>query len=292
LLVGVFAQLVAVFLFLTTVLVFIRTIMEIDKPDFSVCSTMPTCDLHECTSNCTVDVDLVFKPICRLGCLKECQPCQSLFPTWSYRVASIIGLSITAAIILVMISNYIPSYVTSTLKFRTGVFQSLEDPFFEDYRIQAAFTSNLTGAMFWGILFTGIAMSLFFCFIIFFFIAPILRDVVFSILTAIAGFAITVMIRMCAMILFRTKCFAAFYRKHPGISNIVGLAFECWNIALAAGFLLARSLKLILTAAFYMGRVDKPLLNVRTRIQPLNVDYYPVSPSHHLTHSSFDYPFF
>jgi len=83
LLVGVFAQLVAVFLFLTTVLVFIRTIMEIDKPDFSVCSTMPTCDLHECTSNCTVDVDLVFKPICRLGCLKECQPCQSLFPTWS-----------------------------------------------------------------------------------------------------------------------------------------------------------------------------------------------------------------
>mmetsp|Transcript_17225 Transcript_17225/g.24543 ORF Transcript_17225/g.24543 Transcript_17225/m.24543 type:complete len:108 (+) Transcript_17225:66-389(+) len=44
LLVGVFFQLVAVFLFLATVLVIIRSIIEWDKPDILICSTMPTCD--------------------------------------------------------------------------------------------------------------------------------------------------------------------------------------------------------------------------------------------------------
>lgn len=41
-----------------------------------------------------------------------------------------------------------------------------------------------------------------------------------------------------------------------------------------------------------MGRVDKPLLNVRTRIQPLNVDYYPmVFKADILSHDAHRHPY-
>ena len=54
--------------------------------------------------------------------------------------------------------------------------------------------------------------------------------------------------------------YTGFYRKRPIVGNIATLALECWHIALTIGFMAARVVKIMLCAAFYVGRVDTPVL--------------------------------
>jgi len=156
------------------------------------------------------------------------------------------------------------------------VHRSLGDSYFEDYRIQAALGGNLTGAMFFGVLISGTVIASLLLIVILFFVAPVFRDAVVTILIIVAGFAINVAIKVTLTMIYRLKCFASFYRRHPAIANIVGLMLECWNIALAAGFVLIRAVKLIFTSAFYIGRIDVPLLHVHGRLKPWSVDLYPM----------------
>jgi len=44
------------------------------------------------------------------------------------------------------------------------------------------------------------------------------------------------------------------------VGNIATLSLECWNIALTIGFTATRMLKIIFCAAFYLSRVDTPVL--------------------------------
>ena len=53
---------------------------------------------------------------------------------------------------------------------------------------------------------------------------------------------------------------AAFYRKKPRVANIGVLVRECGLVALTQGFVAFRSLRLLLTAILYVGRLDTPFL--------------------------------
>jgi hypothetical protein len=198
------------------------------------------------------------------------------FLLFRYKFSLLASLSITGVSLCIQALNYIPSYIKTTLKFRTGVHTSLGDPYFEDYRIQAALGGNLTGAMFFGVLISGLIIALLLCVTILFFTAPVFRDAVVTILIIVAGFVINVAIKVSLTMIFRLKCFASFYRRHPAIANIVGLMFECWNIALASGFVVIRAVKLIFTSASYIGRVDIPMLHIHGRLRPWSVDLYPM----------------
>ncbi len=174
--------------------------------------------------------------------------------------ALIASLVITGVSLCIQALNYIPSYIKTTFKFRTGVHTSLGDTYFEDYRIQAPLVGNLFGAMFY-------------VYIILFFVAPVFRDAAVTVLIAVAGFIINVAIKACLMVLFRLRCFASFYRRHPAIANIMGLMFECWNIILAAGFVTLHAIKLVFTSLFYIGRIDVPMLQIYGRVRPWKVDF-------------------
>ena len=63
----------------------------------------------------------------------------------------------------------------------------------------------------------------------------------------------------------------------PSFHLSVPPALEWGNFALSAGYILARSIKLLLSAAAFIGRIDTPFLahNVG-RLGPLELDNYPI----------------
>jgi len=137
-------------------------------------------------------------------------------------------------------------------------------------------TGNLTGAMLCAVLASGVFITIFFFFILLFFVSPVFRDVVIYILIVVTGFVINVTIKACLVVLFRLKCFVGFYRRRPAVANIVGLMFECWNFVLAIGFIFIRAIKLMFTSVFYIGRIDVPMLQIYGRVRPWNVDFLPM----------------
>jgi hypothetical protein len=70
----------------------------------------------------------------------------------------------------------------------------------------------------------------------------------------------TIAIKLVVLMLLRARFFSSFYRKQPAGANIMMVVMECWNLGLSSGYILARSMKLILLAIFYIARVDTPFL--------------------------------
>jgi len=59
---------------------------------------------------------------------------------------------------------------------------------------------------------------------------------------------------------FRSFLYAGFYRKIPASANLLGLALECWNVALSIFLVFFRGIRLILITIMYIGRIDTPFL--------------------------------
>ena len=68
------------------------------------------------------------------------------------------------------------------------------------------------------------------------------------------------LLKLVVLVSCRSATYAGFYRKRPALANITALALECANLALSIGFVLLRIVKLLLTAALYVGRIDTPFL--------------------------------
>lgn len=93
----------------------------------------------------------------------------------------------------------------------------------------------------------------------------------------ILGFLITYSIKVGVLLVLRRYLFRAFFRERAALANFVSLALECWNLALTSGFMLVRSSKLLLVTAFYLGRIDTPVLAPGVGVVgPLIMDGYPV----------------
>ena len=93
----------------------------------------------------------------------------------------------------------------------------------------------------------------------------------------VAGMLSVTLLRLAMVCTCRRMLWTSFYRVRPGAANIGILALEWGNFALSAGYVLARSIKLLLAAATFIGRIDTPFLahNVG-RIGPLELDNYPI----------------
>lgn len=76
----------------------------------------------------------------------------------------------------------------------------------------------------------------------------------------IIGVATTILLKMFVMQFLRASWFASFYRRRPAFANCFTVIIECWNVGLSSGYILARTLKLILLSIFYIGRIDTPFL--------------------------------
>lgn len=100
------------------------------------------------------------------------------------------------------------------------------------------------------------------------------RDIVLPILAQIIGIVVTVLIKIGILFVLRAQFFGAFYRKRTGSANAMGLI-------------------LVLVAAFYIGRLDTPLLAPRVGyVGPVPLDAYPVCFRNDLLiHESHRHPF-
>lgn len=74
------------------------------------------------------------------------------------------------------------------------------------------------------------------------------------------GIIATLFIKIVTMVFLRNALVAGFYRKRMALANLLFMLLECWNVALSAGFLFARTAVFLLLAIFYIGRIDTPFL--------------------------------
>lgn len=74
---------------------------------------------------------------------------------YSIYIATSIGGFVALSTMIVIVMLYIPSYILTTLKFRSGFLPSLRDDNFPDFRQAADNVTVLLGSVFWGMLATG-----------------------------------------------------------------------------------------------------------------------------------------
>lgn len=202
------------------------------------------------------------------------------YPTlkqWDLRAAILVGgfaAFVGATYIALM---YIPSAISLTMQFRTGVLGCLRDEEFLVYRKAQDTRTMLYGVALWGIILTVVLLWISFGALAFLFVFESTRYLMSTIIINIFGFLITFMIKEVALTVFRTNWYRGFYRRKPAQGNILNTIMDCWNLAFSAMFIVARLGKVFLSMAVNIGRVDTPFLSKEvTKLGPHNLDGFPV----------------
>jgi hypothetical protein len=186
------------------------------------------------------------------------------------------GICGTLAILSVVLF-YIPSAASQTLKLRSGVdMNPLTDTRFASLRKGGFQETKLFGGALWGVAFTGGAVALLNGGILFFAVWSETSEYVLGGLANLIGLTVSLSIKVIILQFAGKACFAGYYRKKPALSNIITIVLECWNVAVSVGFIISRSLKLLLTTCVYLGRIDTMLLSKdANKLFNLEIDSYP-----------------
>ena len=180
--------------------------------------------------------------------------------------AAILGISLV----------FIPSYISTVLKFRSGVIPTLTNKDFLLYRASGDQATILFGSCVWAAAFCGVICALLIGFLFFILIWDVTSQIVQAILGQIVGICVTIGLKMIIMIFLRKMFVAAYYRKRPAASNVMNVVLESWNVGLSTGFMIGRSGVLLLCTAFYIGRLDTPFLAPGVGFfGPVPLDSYP-----------------
>lgn len=92
----------------------------------------------------------------------------------------------------------------------------------------------------------------------------------------VIGFLLTILIRLAIVSSFRCSFYKAFYRTRPAGANLSVLALEWATIALSAGYIFVRMVKLLVLAASSVSRIDRHFLAEGVgRIGRIDLDCYP-----------------
>lgn len=188
----------------------------------------------------------------------------SLYPSERYMLTVPIAIATVLSFLTTgyLAISYIPSVMYTTLKLRTGVIPSLRDPRFSKFRQAPDLVTILTGSLFWGTLGSGLVVGATVGLIVFFFLWQ--ASVYYSqrFMAIVVGFLGVTILRVLFLQNRRKRYFRSWYRERPGQANILMLALEWAYFSLAAGFIVVRLVKLLLCAAFNVGRIDTPFLAV------------------------------
>lgn len=175
-------------------------------------------------------------------------------------VAVLVGLTCGLSAAMNMMLCYLPSSISTIIKFRYGVIPSLRDKQFVRYRYSQDEVAVLFGSIFWGSFYTSVIVAFLVGGLVFLAVWQVTSDYFLAFLAQIIGLLVTVGLKQLILLLLRRQYFAAFYRKRPAQSNVLNVALGCWNVALATGYMLARGLLLLLATALHIGRIDVPFL--------------------------------
>jgi hypothetical protein len=86
------------------------------------------------------------------------------------------------------------------------------------------------------------------------------REYVITISSTLLAIGATVSIKALVMMYLRGSFFSGYYRKSPTAANFTNVIVECWSLGLSIGTVATRLAQLLVVTAFYVGRIDTPML--------------------------------
>jgi len=187
----------------------------------------------------------------------------SFYPESQYMlvVPLVVGTCVAFLSSVALTVIYIPSIISSILQLRSGVIPTFRDRAkFGRHRFGAELVTILLGSLVWGTLFSSILVGGLIGTIIFLLLWQVTERFTLRLLAFLCGMTVIIIFRVLLLLCVRTKLYEAFYRPKPARANLTALILEAANFALSFGFIIVRVVKLLLTAAFYIGRIDTPFL--------------------------------
>jgi hypothetical protein len=172
--------------------------------------------------------------------------------------------------------TYIASAVSTILRYRSGVLQSLRGRAdFNKNRASTSTVSLVLGAMFWGDFFSSIILLVLVLLLLIILLLPFVRPYLLQAVQLVAGIAFSIGLKMILVIILGKRNTKGFYTSNPIITHFFGIALECWSIALTSLSMLVRTIKIIVAAVLFIGRIDIPFLaDGADKLGPVVLDPY------------------
>mmetsp|Transcript_36531 Transcript_36531/g.109787 ORF Transcript_36531/g.109787 Transcript_36531/m.109787 type:complete len:920 (-) Transcript_36531:445-3204(-) len=189
---------------------------------------------------------------------------------------------------------FIPGVVSTTLKFRRGALPTLRsEDFLHRYRFALDQATLVYGGMFWGTLFSSVAIALISGGFVYILMWEQTSSFVLGIVGNLLGLSSVLISKIIVMQIIRFTHYAAYYRKKPFSSNVMTVVLECYAIGISVWFMVVRTIKIIVIGALYLGRIDTPLFSPGVGIfGPLEIDNWPtVTRKEILIHEAHRHPY-
>lgn len=151
---------------------------------------------------------------------------------------------------------YVPSAMSSVLKYRSGQFGSLRDRRFLQNRFAMDSANLLFGAAFWTCMYSSASFFVLCSLFAFFCTWKKTQNVMIGFVANIIGALITVILKQVIMLLIRNRWSRGYYRSHPAAVNFSNTIQEVWNLGLTTLTALVRSVKFMAIFLLYLGRID------------------------------------
>jgi len=192
-------------------------------------------------------------------------------------------VAIGAVYTLFLASIFIPSIVSTTLRFRSG-----NIPFYDSanhflvYRERLDRPSELVGTMLWVTILGPLVFGAFFGVFLFLMMWQVTRGFMLRIIASALGICITFCIRWAFGLFYVDSTLKGFYRKRVNQNNLGGLAVECIMVGLGIALAAFRALVCLSISLLYIARADRILFDSEITIglgHPLlrTRDHLPVS---------------
>lgn len=210
------------------------------------------------------------------------------------RISMAVGSFFSVIVSVVITVLFIPNVVTTTLKFRRGVLPSLRsEDFLHRYRFALDQVALVYGGMFWGVLFSSIAIGALTGGFVYLLLWESTSGIVLSAIGNLLGLSVILITKIIMSQIMRFTFFAAFYRRLPLAGNVLTIIVEVYSIAISVWFMLVRTIKITILAALSLGRIDVPLFASGVGIfGPLEIDNWPtVTRKEILVHEAHRHPY-
>jgi hypothetical protein len=190
---------------------------------------------------------------------------------------------------------YIPSVTNTILQLRCGAIPTLHNNEFNKlFKTGQEDSSILPGSLFWGTILSAVTVGGVVGVIVFFFLWQATAYLAQKLVAIVIGLVTITLLHNAIFASYRRKFYSAFYREHPAKANISGLFNEWCNFALSAGYIALRLVKMLLTGAAYLGRIDRQFQapGVGTFGKTIELDSYPtVHTKDVLSHEAHRHPY-